>query len=116
MSKQIGLIAIFILAVFFGYNLLAQITNTLKQADKLQVATQALYELELKNKALKKKLSEVKNPLYVEQEARNKLGFAKNGETVVVIPSERLSAVLGIKKATEVSKLPNYLGWWRVFF
>jgi cell division protein FtsB len=116
MSKKVGFILAALVTVFFGYNLIAQITSTLKQADKLQSASQALFSLELKNKELKDKLSEVKSPEFVEKEARDKLGLAREGETVIIIPDDKLKQVLGSTQKNVEAKLPNWLGWWQLFF
>lgn len=115
MPKKVSLILIIFLALFLGYNLIVQISTTLKSADKLEQATEVLYNLELKNKELKSKLSEVKSPEFIEKEARDKLGLAKEGETVVVIPHEELEKVLGEQKKEEIKRLPNWQGWLRLF-
>jgi cell division protein FtsB len=116
MSKKVGFILAALITIFFGYNLIAQITSTLKQADKLQSASQTLFSLELKNKELKDKLSEVKSPEFVEKEARDKLGLARDGETVIIIPEDKLKQVLGSTQKNIEAKLPNWLGWWQLFF
>ncbi len=40
----------------------------------------------------------------------------QKGETVVVIPDEKITSVLGTSQLAAVVRLPNWLGWWRVFF
>ena len=64
---------------------------------------------------MKKKLIRIQSPEFIEEEIRNKLGFAKKGETVVVIPDEKLKSVLGASSSAQI-RLPNWLGWLRVFF
>ena len=78
-------------------------------------ATEKLHKLEVENRNLKNKLENVKSNDFIEEEARNKLGLAKEGEIIVIIPDETIDLILGKKKA-EIVRLPNYLGWWRVFF
>ncbi len=117
MSRKIGLVLAVIITLFFTYNLLQQIFSTLKQADKLGQATDLLRNLELKNESLKKKLTEVKSPAFIEQQARDKLGLAKPGETVIVITPEQLGTVLSAKQEEQqLKKLPNPQGWLHLFW
>ena len=95
--------------------LLQQITNTIKSSDRLSTAANTVYQLEVKNRQLKQKLSQIQSAHFIEEQARNKLGLAKNGETIVIIPAEKLKQILGASQSAKV-RLPNWLGWWRVFF
>ncbi len=115
MIKKIA-IGIAILVVFFlAYKLFSQILYALKSEDRLTSAAEVVYRLENKNKQLQEKLSEIQSPQFIEQQARNKLGLSKKGETVVIIPEEKLKLVLGSSQSAVV-RLPNWLGWFRVFF
>lgn len=116
MHKKVGFIAIFLIVVFFIYSLIGQILETLKSGDRLSQSAIELVKLQVKNKELKDRLSQIKSSSFVEQQARDKLGLAKPGETVVVIPQEVLDKVLRVNKKIEEIKLPNWLGWWKVFF
>ncbi|MBI2599345.1 septum formation initiator family protein [Candidatus Daviesbacteria bacterium] len=92
-----------------------QILYALKSEDRLTQAAELVYKLENKNKQLQEKLSQIQSPQFIEQQARNKLGLSKKGETVVIIPEEKLKLVLGSSQSAVV-RLPNWLGWFRVFF
>jgi cell division protein FtsB len=116
MPKKLIIIAGVIIILIITYNLINQILSTLKSGDRLQVASDELYKLELKNKGLKEKLTEVKSPDFIEGEARDKLGLARSGETVVVIPENKLQQVLSATKRQEEVRLPNWLGWFKVFW
>ncbi len=97
------------------YNLLVQIKDALKSGDRLSAAAEVVYKQEAKNRELKKKLAEVNSIEFIEKQARNKLGLSKIGETIVIIPEEKLKSVLGVTQSAEI-RLPNWLGWWKVFF
>lgn len=116
MLKRIGLILATIAAVFVTYSLLSQIIDALKSGERLSTEAESLYKLEARNKELKKKLMEIKSPDFIEKEARNKLGLGKLGETVVIIPDEKIKEVLQASASAKEARLPNPLGWWRVFF
>lgn len=116
MIKRISFIATIVIVGLIIYNLLSQILEALKSGDRLSSEAETLYQLEAKNRQLKKKLEEIKSPDFVEQQARNKLGLGKPGETVIIIPQEAIEEVLATSSAQEENRLPNPLGWWRVFF
>lgn len=116
MLKRIGLILATIVAVFVVYNLLSQILDALKSGERLSTEADSLYKLEAKNKELKKKLARIKSLEFIEKEARNKLGLGKQGETVIIIPDEKIKEILQASNSAKEARLPNWLGWWRVFF
>ncbi len=99
-----------------AFNLVAQILNTIKSGDRLSIQAEIVYNLEAKNRELKKKLTHIQSPQFIEEQARNKLGLSKSGETIVVIPEEKLKQVLGASNSAQIVRLPNWLGWFRVFF
>lgn len=116
MFKKITIgIAILVVAAI-AYNLINQIMHTLGVSERLSKAAEKVYGLEIKNKELKKKLSEIKSPQFVEEVARNKLGLAKEGETLVIIPDAKIKEILGATESATEPRLPNWLGWLKVFF
>lgn len=115
MFKKIGFLAATVIVLLITYNLVSQILEAVKSGERLGSEAESLYKLEAKNKELKKRLSEIKSPQFIEEQARNKLGLGKKGETAVIIPEEKIKEILGASQSQEV-RLPNPLGWWRVFF
>ena len=116
MTKKIVIVLAGIAAVFITWSLIGQIMTTLKSGDRLQEATERLHLLEVKNKELKKRLEEVKTPAFLEEQARDKLGLVRDGETIVIIPEEKLNQVMGVTEKLEEIKLPNWMGWLKLFF
>lgn len=116
MLKKIGLILAIFITVFISYNLLSQILEALKSGERLSTEADSLYKLEAKNKELKKRLEEVKSTQFIEKEARNKLGLSKPGETIIVIPDEKIKEILQGSASAQETRLPNPLGWWKLFF
>ncbi len=102
--------------LFIAYNLINQIIEATRSGERLSEAADTMYKLEAKNKELKNKLSQVQSPEFIEEAIRNQLGFSKKGETVVVIPEDKLTSVLGASQSAAVVRLPNWLGWVKVFF
>lgn len=115
MIKKISLGLIILVSLIVAYNLITQTLEATKSGERLSQAADVVYKLEMKNKDLKKKLSQIQSSEFIEEEVRNKLGFAKKGETVVVIPEDKLKMVLGSSSSAQI-RLPNWLGWMRLFF
>lgn len=81
--------------------------------------TQSQLQLEkakIGNKGLKEELEYVQSEAFIEKEARDKLGMAKPGETVLVLPQlEGIVNFVSFGEAEE-KELPNWQRWWRLFF
>jgi cell division protein FtsB len=116
MPKKIILFTSLGVAILIAYGLIAQIFNTIHSGDRLEQATNELNQLQLKNSELKRKLDEVKTDYFVEKEARDKLNLSREGETIIVIPDERINQILGKDKMNDAIRLPNWQGWLKLFF
>jgi cell division protein DivIC len=116
MFNKPAFLLLLVVALIITYNLIGQIFQTLKSGERLKTATDTLITLENRNKQLKEQLKEAKSKEYIEREARDKLGLVREGETMVVIPDEKLNSVLGISKTESQPRLPNWQGWLNLFF
>ena len=116
MIRKIIIGAVVLIVLVVAYNLLVQISDALRHGERLSSAAETVFKLEAKNRELKKKLSQVQSQQFIEEQARNKLGLGKAGETLVIIPDEKLKTVLGASNSAQEVRLPNWLGWWKVFF
>ncbi len=115
MKRKIVLLVATAVVLFIGYNFINRIYSALKSGDRLTQALDSLHQVEIKNKDLKEQLKQATSLDFVERQARDKLNYAKEGETVVVIPQSKIEQVLGIAKNVQ-QRLPNPLGWLKVFF
>ncbi len=116
MPKKVILIVVGAIVLIVVYNLVNQIFEAMHSGERLTQAADSLYKLQTENRQLQDKLAQINTPQFIEEQARDKLGLSKKGETVVIIPDDRLNRVLGISRLAPEVKLPNWLGWWRVFF
>lgn len=114
MIRKIVVILAVILVLLIAYNLINQILVAFKSSDRLSAAAEKVYSLEAQNSELKKKLQEIKSPQFIEQQARDKLGLSRKGETVVIIPEQKLKEVLGVSQSAEI-RFPNWQGWLKIF-
>ncbi len=117
MTKRALLIAILILFIALFYSLGKQIYDSLGSSYRLDQSTDEIAALQKKNSDLKRKLAEVDSSEFIEQQARDKLNMAKDGETVVIIPQAQINQVLGVeKKIEDLPQIPYYQGWIKLFF
>lgn len=112
--KKIVFFSIIIVSLFTINSFVHSIYNFWQKNDLLVKAKQDLDKEKQENVALKKKLTEVKEPQFVEEEARNKLFLAKPGEQIVILPSEK--KILSSQSAKKQDTRPNWQKWWELFF
>lgn len=72
-----------------------------------------LDQLKKENLELKKRVAYVQSEEFIEKEARDKLGLARDGEAVVMMPSAGKSAREDSFNSEEQS---NWQRWWHLFF
>lgn len=76
---------------------------------------QKLEKLQTAQEDLKKRLEYVQTPDFVEEEARNKLGMSKPGESIAILP-ENIDKVMGIKEEEKSPEIPNWKKWGQIFW
>jgi cell division protein FtsB len=111
-----------IFAVVVLILLLITIYRTYGQFNKgMQIVEKSKQEVELLKKEkeeLELKVAKTDDPHFADQLLRDKLGMAKEGEIVVVLPPAdelaKLAPVYGEKQ--EIVEIPNWEKWVRVFF
>ena len=115
MLKKLPIFLVFLLSLFLILNLSRSIWN-LKQSEESLKNTKFEYEKAVGlNKKLKDELEYKKKDEFAEKEAREKLGYVKEGEVAVVIAQEQRSDS-ALEKRKEFEKLANPYKWFKVFF
>ncbi|MBI2034358.1 MAG: septum formation initiator family protein [Candidatus Levybacteria bacterium] len=106
--------ALFIASFLIINNLVRSIYNFWHKQDLLVSAQQELQQQKKEREKLTRELTRVKDPLFIEQEARDKLFLVKPGERIVLLPKEGLedSTQSGKPKKRE----PNWKQWLVLFF
>ncbi len=102
-------ILVLILLFVNGSKRLWTFNSTNQKVEEAQVRLDKLKE---QNEALKANLSYTQTQDFVEGEIRDKLGLAKEGETVVILPKENRDQLPGTSK----KQVPNWEKWRDVFF
>lgn len=84
-----------------------------RTGDVLKQARQELAELNAENERLKLRLDEVQTPEWQEAEIKEKLGYGKEGETILILPKETSSQ--GPVLSTQGPEIPNWKKWWKLY-
>ena len=99
-------------------SLVRNVARTTQMQQTLAEAENSLKELQSKQSNLQQDLSIIESDFYLEKEARNKLGLVKDGEIVIVLPSEdilRKLAHRGVEEAEYEQPHPNWRKWLELF-
>lgn len=107
-------ILIILVGIGLIVNLSRDILRLLRSADELRLAAQKVEELEKEGEGLAQKKEYYQSESFIEEEARNKLNMAKEGETVVILPPN-LKEVIGRKENQLTKPLPNWYQWLNLF-
>jgi cell division protein FtsB len=105
----------FILLSFSVYRNVSKIGSIYKKIAEKEANVK---QMEEDNKALEKKVEEVTSNDYIEKQIRDKLGLAKEGEIVLVLPEPEVLKKFAPKIAEEEETLPdpNWKKWIKLFF
>lgn len=112
--KRIVFFGLVILLFFVILHLITSIYTLWHKQDLLINAQKQLSQEQKQNGQLKKQLTEVKSPQFLEKEARDKLLLVKPGESDVLIDQNLLKASNSATKK-ELEK-PYWQQWLDVFF
>jgi cell division protein FtsB len=107
MRRNALLIIVVIIALILAYNSFAKIKDFKLSAQTVEDRQAYLVSLKKQNADLKKDLIYKESSQFAELEIRNKLGLAKSGETVVIVPKKDEKP--SYAKASEDK--PNWVKW-----
>src|SRR3972149_7183526 len=88
MTRNLILFMAMLVGVILAVNSAKRIHSFSQTSQKVQEAEDKLEALRKENEALKNELKYKESGGFAEKEIRDKLGLAKEGETIVVIPQE----------------------------
>jgi len=107
-----------ILIIMVGVGLIVSLSRDilrlLKSAQQLKLTQQRMEQFEKESENLAQKKEYYQSGAFVEEEARNKLNMAKEGETIVILPPN-IKEVLGEKESLDIKPLPHWRQWLNLF-
>lgn len=111
-----NLILVFAVIVLFllGLNSFKRILSLEGTSKNVEKEEAQLETLRGENETLKQELEYKKSQRFAEQEIRNKLGLAKEGEEVIVVPKKDEQG--GSQDVVNKKQVPNWKKWQRLFF
>lgn len=113
----VTIMAIFVI-FFLGFSLIRNIGKVSKVKKEIKDREVRVSNLRNENDRLKKTLNDSQTGEFVEKQIRDKLGLAKQGEIVLVLPGSDLLMKLApdLPKNEATLPLKNWEKWYRLFF
>lgn len=108
------LILLFILLMI---SLTRNIFRVLGAGERIERARDRVEKLKKDNEELERKLAEIQSQEFIEKQLRDKLGLAKEGEVVIVLPDEEILRKLAPRQEEEEETLPDptWRKWLKLF-
>jgi len=111
-SKLLNLLVLIVGGLII-FNLSQNISRLWQKRGQVGEGKQRLEELKIENRKLKGELEYVQSPEFIEKEVREKLGWAKEGEEVWVLPE----SIREIREIGEIrEEKPNWKKWLELFY
>ena len=109
--------AVLLIVISLFFSLLRNISRIKKTNLRVKEAEERVEKLREENRDLEVKLEEVQSVQFTEKQVRDKLGLAKEGEVVVVLPDDEILRKLAPKHEEEEAELPdpNWRVWLDLF-
>lgn len=117
--NRISRVLVLLLAALFSLSLLHNISDILSADQKIAQASSRLDKLKQENERLEAEVKKGESPEFKEKQARDKLGLAREGEIVLVLPPpETLKIISPLTEEEEELTLPepNWKKWRKLFF
>lgn len=91
------------------------VIRLIRAGEQVTTAEARLEGLQRENLQLKGELNEVRSPEFIEKEARDKLGYGREGEVIVLLPPTPTPTPTPQAEDT-MSSLTNWQKWGRLYF
>jgi cell division protein FtsB len=116
--KQYSKYLFLFLATLFLISLVRNVFKISEAKKSIDEARARVEKLARENKELSEKLQSVQSENYTEKQLRDKLGMAKEGETVVILPDTETVKKLAPRVEEEEGALPDpvWKHWLRLFY
>lgn len=113
MRRRLTALALLGISVYLVVGLGRQVWSTIQSSRRIDQAPFQLEREKQRNQQLQKEISYLESDDFVEKEARDKLGMARRGETVVIVAKDL--AEQASSRLLEREALPNWYRWWQLF-
>ena len=109
---------IILLSVLFIFSVVRSVFRVFEAKQSTGQASEKVEKLKQENEELQRKLAEVKGEAYQEKQLRDKLGLAKEGEIVIVLPDKEIlrKIVPVINEEEDALPGPSWKKWLKLFY
>jgi len=115
MPKKALNFLVLVVGISLIINLSRDILRLLKAGDRVKQAQLQVEQLEEENLKLQELKKYYQSEEFIEEQARNKLNLAREGETVVILPPN-VGELIGWQEEKKPPEIPNWKKWWQLFF
>ena len=106
-------VVLWLISLIVAFGLARSVVGHFFRIDVVEEHRQALLKEEKRHLKLLSDLAEATSAAFVEKQAREKLGLAKPGDSIVLLQDE---APISSGSASDVQPKSNWERWWRLFF
>ena len=117
MGKKIKIYALIFFVFLFALSLFRNILKINEAKKRIQKEIEIVQKLEKEGKILEEELRKMQGNEFLEAQLRDKLGLAKKGESVVILPDPETLRKLVPEIPDEKDYLPDpiYVKWLKLF-
>jgi len=110
MKKKILFLFLFVFTLWLIFSVGRQVYSLFQAGKRISLAEQKILLLEKERKRLREELAKRDTKEFIEKEARDKLGLAKEGETIAILPKKfQTEPQPQIPQEPQVSNLSHWI-------
>lgn len=116
-SKIIGY-GIWLMVLVLGFSVIQNANKVLRIRGEIASEKKKVEKMEEFNTNLERQIAEAQSASFIEKQVRDKLGLAKAGESIVILPDNDTLRKLAPQIGSEENTLPdpNWKKWMKLFF
>jgi len=99
---------------FVSFGLLRSLLDNWQRGDVVREQRAKLEQVKQEHTKLEERLEEATSASFVEREARNRLGFVKQGETIMLMGTPTPDE--STPQTSEGESMSRWQRWWNLFF
>ena len=110
--------ALLLIVFILVFSLVKNVLKAKNAASNIAESKRKVAELRRENDELGKEIDSVESAFFLEKQARDKLGLAKEGEMVIILPDEETLKKAFPNKEDQKDELPlpNWKQWLKLFY
>ena len=109
---------LWLMVLVLAFSVVQNARKVIETRAEIQKERDKVAKIKAQNIELERQVQEAQSSAFIEKQVRNKLGLAKAGESIVILPDEETLRKLAPQIDHEVNTLPdpNWKKWEKLFF